>query len=147
MKHLRYLRYVLKHKWFVFYAGLKTGAPLRALIIHDWSKFTKEEWFPYVENFYGGERTPEVKTAFRKAFRLHASRNPHHWQYWSEGRSTPERIPDPYVREMVADWMGAGRAITGSWDLREWYAANKEKQQLNPYTRAQVEALIAKVKI
>ena len=44
--HLRYLGYVVRHKWFVFRAGLRTGAPLWRLVIHDWSKFTPAEWGP-----------------------------------------------------------------------------------------------------
>jgi hypothetical protein len=39
MKHVRYLSYVVRHKWFVLLAGIKTGAPLWRLLIHDWSKF------------------------------------------------------------------------------------------------------------
>jgi N-acetyl-anhydromuramyl-L-alanine amidase AmpD len=36
-------------------------------------------------------------------------------------------MPEPLVREMVADWMGAGRAITGQWDVAGWYTKNREK--------------------
>jgi hypothetical protein len=54
-------------------------------------------------------------------------------------------MPEPLVREMVADWMGAGRAITGTWDVAGWYAKNRERMVLHPETRARVEALIAEV--
>jgi hypothetical protein len=33
-------------------------------------------------------------------------------------------MPEKFVREMVADWMGAGRAITGRWDVNDWYRPN-----------------------
>jgi hypothetical protein len=46
----------VRHKWFVLLAGLKTGAPLWRLIIHDWSKFTPAERGPYVRPFYGPKR-------------------------------------------------------------------------------------------
>ena len=36
---------------------------------------------------------------------------------------------------MVADWMGAGRAITGKWDVAGWYADNWRKIHLRPETR------------
>jgi hypothetical protein len=66
-KHLRYLSYVVCHKWFVFVAGLKTGAPFWRLLIHDWSKFMPSEWRPYVLSFYGpggyANRPPEVVEA------------------------------------------------------------------------------------
>jgi hypothetical protein len=45
------------------------------------------------------------------------------------------------VREMVADWMGAGRAL-GKPDTRAWYEANKDKMILHPATRRRVEMLL-----
>jgi hypothetical protein len=55
--HLRYLRYVLLHKLYVFRAGVAINGwrpwwVLR-LLIHDWSKFRPSEWRPYVTHFYG----------------------------------------------------------------------------------------------
>lgn len=40
---LKYMSLTMVHKWYVFLAGLKTGAPIWRLIIHDWSKFTPAE--------------------------------------------------------------------------------------------------------
>ena len=57
----------------------------------------------------------------------------------------PLAMPERYVREMVADWMGAGRAITGRWEVAEWYAKTREHIILHPDTRARVEELIAEV--
>jgi hypothetical protein len=37
--HWRYFTYLVRHKWFVFLAGRRTGVPPRRLLIHDWSKF------------------------------------------------------------------------------------------------------------
>lgn len=59
--HLRYLRYVLLHKWYVARAGLALGVPhdtsaLRwfwRMLVHDLSKFRPSEWRPYVASFYG----------------------------------------------------------------------------------------------
>lgn len=63
--HLRYLKYVLLHKFYVFRAGhvIRTtiGVPEPAwrwywrLLVHDLSKFGPAEWSPYVEMFYGVE--------------------------------------------------------------------------------------------
>lgn len=47
-----------------------------------------------------------------------------------------------YAREMIADWMGAGRAITGKWEVAEWYEKNQNKIQLHPETRRFVENII-----
>lgn len=152
--HLRYLSYVLRHKAFVFVAGLRTGAPLWRLLIHDWSKLTPAEWQPYVLSFYGPwkykDRPPGVVAAFDRAWLHHQHANPHHWQHWilrEDGGGTKTLpIPEHFAREMVADWMGAGRAITGRWEVTDWYAENRERLQLHETTRAMVEALLAELR-
>jgi hypothetical protein len=149
LAHLRYALYVARHKYFVFVAGLRTGAPLWRLVIHDWSKLTQAEWGPYVRKFYGGEDTSEVSAAFDRAWLHHQHHNPHHWQHWvlqeDEGETNPLPMPEPLVREMVADWMGAGRAITGRWEVGDWYRRNRDVVRLEPRTRRLVRELIAQV--
>ncbi len=100
-KHWLYLRYVLRHKYFVFVAGRKLDVPLHRLILHDWTKFLPREWFPYTEYFYGEKVAhptkqiiadegftplmivpPEVADAFDVAWNYHQKRNDHHWQFW-----------------------------------------------------------------
>jgi hypothetical protein len=51
-------------------------------------------------------------------------------------------MPDKYIREMVADWMGAGKAITGKWEVRDWYEKNKHRIRLEKQTRKTTEELI-----
>lgn len=235
---LAYLRYLLRHKWYVFVAGRRTGAPLWRLLVHDLSKLRPSEWGAYVEKFYGPSaekrkelrRTDllvlgrsltasqeEVDAAFDRAWLLHQRRNAHHWQFWLLVDDSPapwrafigsydggmqhhaindmprdradkseilavhidglgmcndrdedrrrfrkvehlERIckeantgrrvralpmPEALVREMVADWAGAGRAITGAWEVAVWYRKNKENILLHPDTRVLVERLVA----
>lgn len=125
---LKYIRLTIVHKWFVFLAGLKTGAPIWRLIIHDWSKFTPSEAPHYGRQFFGGRGDPE---GFAVAWLHHQNHNPHHWEYWisrsghNRGTSNPVRhIPMPLwaIREMVADWFGATRAYSGYWPTswRDW---------------------------
>lgn len=85
-RHIAYLWYVLRHKWFVLAAGIWT-VPLWMLIIHDWDKFLSDEWFPYAKMFYNPdgskkqyERPEPIDFAF--AWKRHQCRNKHHWQYW-----------------------------------------------------------------
>ncbi len=157
--HLAYLRYVLRHKWFVFLACRRLGVPLWRSIIHDWTKFTPAEWFPYVRQFYnpdgskrqvnradGGLHTRELDKAFNRAWLHHQKHNPHHWQHWvlinDEDGTVPLRMPIEYVYEMVADWDGARRAITGKSDPAGWYERNAEKMILHYATRHLVEAIL-----
>jgi hypothetical protein len=146
--HLRYASYVARHKWFVFQAGLKTKAPLWRLLIHDWSKLTPAEWGPYVRFFYDKDaRSFEaMEDEFGRAWLHHQHANPHHWQHWvlraDDGDLKALEMPDGLVREMVADWMGAGRTITGRWGAAAWYEANQAKMVLHPATRERVKALL-----
>lgn len=148
-KHLKYLNYVLRHKWFVFYAGLKTGAPLWRLIIHDYSKFSRAEWSGYVESFYSGRPREETKDEFQRAWLHHLHNNPHHWLHWvlmhEDGTRTAFEMPHNLVLEMVADWLGAGRAITGHWDIAEWYEKNGPGMLLAPRTRKHADALVGDI--
>lgn len=142
--HLQYLSYVVRHKWFVFRAGLKTKAPLWRLVIHDWSKFSPAEWGPYVRTFYAKHKARPGE--FDRAWLHHQHRNPHHWQHFllreDDGDLKALPMPESLAREMVADWMGAGRAITGRWEVRAWYSANAHKIVLADETREVVESLV-----
>lgn len=149
--HLQYIRYVLRHKWFVFLAGLKLRVPVHRLIFHDWTKFLPCEWFPYVNYFYGNGRTREqlgdynmdaAPLAFEYAWNHHQKHNDHHWQHWirfgDDGTILALPMPDVCRREMLADWIGAGRAL-GNPDTRLWYMRNWQRIRLNGDDRQWVE--------
>ena len=148
MRHLKYARYIVLHKWFVFQAGLKVGVPLWRLVVHDWSKFLPSEWFPYARYFYD-KRGEGDELAFNRGWLLHQNRNDHHWEFWlliyDRGATEALEMSDAAVREMVADWAGAGRAITGKWQPGTWYLKNKDKMNLHPSARARVEWLLHEV--
>lgn len=158
-RHWQYLKYVLRHKWFVLQAGRDLGVPLWQLLMHDWDKFLPDEWFPYANFFFdsqGNKINRRSKTGYYKptdtgdaafdyAWLLHQKRNKHHWQWWvlpeDSGGVKLLPMPDVYRREMLADWRGAGRA-QGTPDTLAWYIANKEKMQLHPETRAWIEIML-----
>jgi hypothetical protein len=195
LKHLKYLSYVIRHKWFVLVAGLKLGLPLSQLLAHDWTKFLPDEWMPYTNYFYGNFLTrDEARTAFMLgmwvrtkedcagdfafAWMKHQHRNKHHWQYWCKVDGVPLRettvliwdkgnaqkviergsasvwyelrdidstritldpMPEKYALEMLADWRGAGRAITGADNTLDWYSDNYHNIKLHPDTRLWVD--------
>ena len=142
---LKYIWLTIRHKWFVFCAGLKTGAPLWQLIVHDFSKLTPSEAPHYGRQFFGSGDDPR---GFSAAWNHHQKTNKHHWEYWvmvtghnrggfPDGSALP--MPERYVREMVADWLGASRAYEGTWpestDSWPWWKSNFEKLNLHPQTR------------
>lgn len=153
MHLLRYLRYVLAHKWWVLVAGMRTKAPMWRLLIHDWSKFLPSEFGPYAVYFYGGDdgpmRSPQSADRFEVAWLKHVHRNDHHWQHWvttrPDGTASAAVMPRAAVLEMLADWLGAGRAQTGKWDATEWYLRNRNQMRLHPFTRVIVESVLLRL--
>lgn len=98
-RHWQYLKYVVRHKWFVFVAGCRLGIPCLALL-HDNSKFLPDEWRWYARHFYteSGEKRTKLNsdgfyrdvpddTKFDRAWLKHIKRNKHHPQHWITVRS------------------------------------------------------------
>lgn len=146
-RHLAYLKYVLLHKYHVFRAGLLLKVPLWQLIVHDRSKFKRDEWFPYAETFYktDGSKKYEESVSFFTAWNLHQKRNKHHWQYWQvkmdRGEVIPLEMPEKYVREMVADWSGAGRLIAGTANPTAWFDSKSDQLREELHTRTFILAM------
>lgn len=85
----------------------------------------------------------EVVEEFDRAWLHHIHMCPHHWQHWvlleDDGDVKFLEMPGRYIGEMLADWQGAGRAITGRDNLEEWYKANRDKILLHDRTRSIME--------
>ena len=155
-RYLSYLKYLLRHKWYVFLACLDLGVPLWMAILHDWDKFLPSRFIPYARFFRNpdGSRTGARKPTgeydptdtgsieFEFAWFLHQKVNRHHWQWWilptETGGIKALSMPDVHRREMLADMRGAGRAL-GLPDTKAWYMANCDKMQLHPETRLWLE--------
>jgi hypothetical protein len=132
--YITYFLKILEHKWFVFRGGLLVkGIPLWRLIIHDWSKFSVWEFPRYARNFYGDYSKSAVDREtiteeFAVGWLHHENLNPHHAGYWiprtGQFAGEPLYMPKTFVREMVADHLGASRAYTGSWNMTRWMTDN-----------------------
>lgn len=157
--YLEYLRYIIRHKYYVFRAGRKIYPPVPywQLIIHDWTKLLPSEFFAYCKWFYDRPTEHPVppnydynlaKSEFDEAWNSHQKRNKHHWQYWllarDSGEIIPLRMPSDYCREMLADWIGAGQAISKDNRAIDWYRKNKDKIILHKDTRYCVEVWMEK---
>jgi hypothetical protein len=141
--YLKHLQTLLRHKWFVFLEACRLKVPFLGAI-HDLSKFTPAEFGPYARYFHG-ERTPRVRQEFDQACNLHRPRNRHHWQFWghayADGTTVAVRMPDRYMREMLADWRGAGRAY-GNPDTLGWYMHEQGNIVLHADTRLRVVEIL-----
>lgn len=162
--HIKYLKYIYFHKLYVFQACMKWKVPLWRAIIHDYSKFFPSEWGPYVRAFHnpdGSKRNiktdsntidmNKISAEFAVAWNSHQKRNPHHWQWWvvlnDEDGMVALEMPDTYIREMLADWEGAGKAITGNADARGWYIRQYDKFIMHPNTRKAIEEYLNIVQV
>jgi hypothetical protein len=147
-----YLWYVLKHKWYVFLACCKEGMPVRGLL-HDMSKLRPSEFLPYAK-FHANKRrdatghyrsTETGDEKFDYAWFLHQKRQPHHWQHWcqvsEEGSIICMPIPEVYLREMLCDWDGAGKAqgFFNEDNVRNHYLNNRTKRFMHPDATAYIE--------
>lgn len=107
--------------------------------------FPKEVLDKAVNKFDDQQR---IAQRFDIAWLHHIHLNPHHWQYWVLRQDVGEikclEMPIHFVREMIADWVGAGFAQgkTSRDAVQVWYSRNKDKIQLHQRTRELVEALI-----
>ena len=150
--YVKNLAYILKHKYYVFIECCKLGMPLRG-IIHDFSKFSPSEFKPYAMYFFSENGKELYRQEFDKAWLHHHRSNKHHWEYWvehmylevSEGFVfKPIKMPEKYMKEMLADWRGAGRAINGTDDTFGFYLKNKDKMILHHETREWIEQQLLK---
>lgn len=149
----KYFLYVFRHKWFVFLECVKLGIIWRG-IVHDNSKFLPSEAIAYANYFSspnstsnGGFHDPKQSLEyFNVAWLKHQHRNPHHWQHWIlvQDDEAPVVLPMPEVcrKEMLADWIGAGKAQGHGNDLKEWYGKHKDQMKLHPDTRNWIEQRI-----
>jgi hypothetical protein len=150
----KYLWLTAKHRWFVMLAGLRIGCPLWRLVTHDLSKFRLSELPHYGRQFFGNADDP---SGFIRCWLRHQNRNDHHWEWWIP-RTGHNRCDPPFVDgeplrmssgamlEMMADWMGASRAYSGSWPTPDWQwlATNNERMQLHPETRRDINRQLTK---
>jgi hypothetical protein len=147
--HIKYFKYVLKHKWYVFLEACKLGIPWRGLF-HDMSKFSLAEWTSRVEGFSsnclkqsdGTFDLSKANDGLVSSLVKHYHNNPHHWQWWVTFLETGSMIvlpmSDKYKREMLADWLAVSR-MSDRLDVIPWYLQNKDKIILHPETRKWIE--------
>ena len=162
-KYFLYFHYVVKHKWFVFLACVRQGLIWRGLV-HDLSKFSPREFFPYARMFFGDRKPIRDSTGYYKpydtgnlefeyAWLNHTRHNKHHWQYWTlphdrDDNNGCEKVfdmPEIYALEMICDWIGAGKAQKSKNNAIGWYNANKHKIGLSEKTKVFIESTLSKL--
>lgn len=122
-RHLNYLKYVVRHKWFVMVECFRLGIPFLGLV-HDISKFSPMEWISYAHTFYkpNGEKQYVESVEFAHSWMLHQHRNKHHWQYWLHLTISSHNcgIPLPESDYMVWDRGEVQRVVKRNSGPSEW---------------------------
>ena len=137
---IKHIKLVSKHKWLVFKFSCRLGIPFRGFM-HDWSKFSWEEFFESVK-YYNGSKSPIVECrrdkGYSKAWLHHKGRNKHHDVYWVD-LTAPEVapvIPYKYVVEMLCDKLSASIIYNGkNWTQRsqyDYWQKEKNKTIIHP---------------
>lgn len=133
-----YLQSLCDHIMNVRLAGSMVGVSGHQLRWHDSTKFGVEEFPYYARNFHGDKGYID---GFARAWLHHIHCNEHHWQHWifpdgfAPKGSTVENgvvwMDECWVKEMVADWMGANMTYQGTWDMSDWLTKNLPKIKLH----------------
>jgi hypothetical protein len=139
--YVKYLVYVLRHKWFVLLECLRIAADLlkQALVIawmgviHDTSKLSAEEFGPYARRFIA---KADDRAEWDAAWKHHWQHNLHHWVTWAQ-EERPSPMPLRYRQEMLADWRAMSRAFGNQ--AKDWYLGRRETIKLHEETRLWVE--------
>lgn len=121
---------------------------------HDASKYDREEYLPYDEYFYGGNRSYQVVQDFNYAWLRHIHHNPHHWQYWvllEDDPQTGDRfkalaMPLYYIFEMIADWWSFSWKNENLGEIFTWYDSHRDKMILHRDTRRIVEDILRRIR-
>lgn len=114
----KHLKKICVHKYWVFRYSCKMGIPIQG-ILHDLSKFSPTEFWESVK-YYQGDRSPidacKEVNGWSAAWMHHKGRNKHHYEYWQDNFDNggiPIEMPLKYKKEMLCDFLGAGRAYYG----------------------------------
>lgn len=114
---------------------------------HDVSKWSPEEYYPYLNYFYPEHEEDKDEDEFNKAWLHHQHSNQHHWQYWTlvldEGEVVPLDMPFDAICEMLCDW-SSFQYTDNPNTANGWYELNKDNMILSDRTRRCVELILDK---
>jgi hypothetical protein len=166
---IRYFWAVILHKFCIIVAGIRINKALRStpyqvsykrLLLHDLSKFSRSEFWPYAEHFYGEKKHEEE---FHQAWLHHVYHNDHHWEHFIDDYPIHSKLiianqpvknlvihqmPDEAILEMVADNLAATRSYEGYWpntqkkDGWKWMTNSFNGFRLHPITQVKFTAFL-----
>jgi hypothetical protein len=160
---------IIFHKLCILLAGFRINKilhstsyqiPYKRLLLHDLSKFSRSEFWPYAEHFLGEKKHEEE---FHRAWLHHVHHNDHHWEHFIENYPSVSKIlannpqlnnltiyemPDEAILEMIADNLAASRSYEGYWPDRKkkdgwpWMTKSYQKYRLHPISKIKFTAFL-----
>lgn len=114
---------------------------LNQCIFHDASKYSNEEYIPYVHLTWKYKMQAEGKLydtgeemmkKTEEAWQHHIEKNSHHPEHWANGKVKGildvTRMPEICIAEMVCDWVSMTQELEGKNDSTEWINSNVNKK-------------------
>lgn len=152
-KHFKTITY---HKYLVAKGCFRVGL-YRQGLLHDMSKYSPTE-FMVGAKYYQGNRSPNNAEREEKgcstAWMHHKGRNRHHFEYWMDYSTDPEKrgcvvpvpMPDRYIAEMVMDRIAASKVYLGEnyTDAApfEYFSRSKKHELIHPQTADILERML-----
>lgn len=118
MKIWEHFKTITEHKCMVMKGCFSVGL-YRQGILHDLSKYMPSEFLVGARYFQGTQspnNAERMEKGYSSAWLHHKGRNKHHYEYWQDNfdnGGTPIEMPIKYKKEMLCDYLGAGRAYYG----------------------------------
>lgn len=142
------------HKCIVMKECFRVGLFYQGLM-HDMSKYSPTEFLIGVQ-YYQGTRSPNAAERDEKGFSTawfhHKGRNRHHYEYWIDFASKPDRtieghpMPVKYVVEMFMDRVAASKVYKkdeyNEGIPYEYFIRSKDYCVMNPKTAKQLGKLL-----
>ena len=155
-KYIGHFKTITKHKWYVFHACRKSGILWRG-ITHDLSKYSFAEFMASAK-FFNGTKSPigveKEKFGYSKAWAHHKGRNSHHWEHWTDfarGEMYCMKMPITDLKELLCDWIGAGKAYNKEkWNEEEaanYYYDRRDKMFFHEETRMLLEEALTVLRL
>lgn len=121
---------------------------------HDLDKYKDDIFDSYRKKYFpiNDEESNEVMENIENIFKIHYSRNPHHWQYWLDddgdlndlmhnNEDIDNDVMIAYI-EMLCDWCSFGLKNNNPKEVRNWYISNKPTITLFPKEQEVLEEIL-----
>ena len=149
---LKHLKTVRTHRKYVRKMCWKLGLYWQG-IVHDLSKYSITEL--KMCKYWTGKGSPHQACreaiGYSPSWIHHYHKNKHHYQYWwgedEEGKILPIKMPYKYALELIADYLGAGKAYNGNnfsfKDELDWWRNHVKTIKMHDETKAFVTSILS----